>query len=161
MGKFRKAVRESLILGLWLIVVGLLGLNYWLSFDRYFDVGKVLVPNEVDRIGFDFAATGRALTTFNGSYRVLLRDFATNVVVKQYPDSGAFEYSPTILDTGEIVSGYPNPVAFDWWVGQQGELEVLPTGLFYIQTCWTVHDRFGGLYPQVSGCVDSNAFHVN
>ncbi len=160
MGKISKAVSTALSASLWLVVVGVIGLNALFSFDRYFDLGKVLIPDDVAQDGFEFTATGRALVDFTGSYRVFLRDFSTNEVTRQYPDSGAFGYQPKTLDSGEVVSHYPNPVSFDWWVGLPGRLDPLPIGLFYVETCWTVHNRLGGLFPPVTECVDSNPFRV-
>lgn len=134
--------------------------DQWLyGFDRYFHLGRVIVPVSVPHDGFKMDVSAYPKRPFKGSYKVILRSATTGQVEAEYPDSGVFPYKPKYNEAGEQLAGYPDPVGFDWWVGLEGRLPRLPPGLHYAQTCWTVHSRPAPL-GAVTGCVDSNQFRV-
>lgn len=160
MGKIFKSVGPVFSLGLWACAIGAVGLNLYLSFDHYFDRGRVLVAPQVSATGFQFAASGKPLRVFNGSYKVTLKDFSDLSVLREYPQSGVFQYTPKRTPNGDIASRYQGDVSFDWWVGQEGRLAPLPQGVMVMETCWTVHARAAGLLPAITGCVTSNPFRV-
>ena len=159
-GRFFRLCRGLAIAGLYLIVGLFVLADQWVySFDKYFHLGRVVVPVVVPSDGFKMDVSAYPKKPFQGSYKVILRSATTGQVEAEYPDSGVFPYKPKYAEDGSQLAGYPDPVGFDWWVGLEGRLPPLPPGLHYAQTCWTVHSR-PTLLGNVTGCVDSNQFRV-
>ncbi len=153
-------LRVLSIAGIWAGAAVLAVMHFYVfSFEKYFDVGEVIIPAVVDREGFDIEASAGPIKSFAGSYKVILRDPITNRAIQEYPKSGVFPYKPKFSEDGGILPGYPGATAFDWWVGQAGVMEPLPPGRFYAVTCWTVHNRPFPL-SDVTGCVESNVFRA-
>jgi len=144
------------IAGLWAFGLGYVAADYhFYSFDKYFRLGEVIIPTVVSQSGFLLDATGGPIQEFKGGYKVVLREAGTARTIVEYPKSGVIPYRPS----GEGVTSYGTK-GFDWWVGQEGSLEPLPTGVFQVETCWTVYDRPASL-GHVSDCVISNTFRVS
>lgn len=165
MVQFGKTVNWLLVAPIYLVFAAwVVADNKTHAFDRYFEVGEVIVPLTVSGDDFTFDVTAKVISPFIGSYKVVIRDARTDIAAREFPTSGEFPYTPKQNADGTYRPGYPGPVGLRWWAGIEGkDVEGFPKhdrpALVYIETCWTVHDRPFWL-GDVTGCNRSNTFHI-
>lgn len=129
------------------MVIGL-GLIYLaaalLPMSRWYEVGELAVSDTVVGEPIHIEYHGGAVQEFLGSYTVIVRDFDTRLIACDAA-GGPFMY--------EAGSPRPSPLMMGWWAPSDSRCQSLPSGVYVMETCWTVHQVLWGLVPPKTGCV--------
>ena len=99
---------------------------------------------------------GQVVRDFVGRYGVIIRDVSSNQIVCE-ARGGPFPYV--------VGSTRPDPLTMAWWAVSDTRCygENLPTGLYSMNTCWSIYPTFRGWVSPISRthCIEPvEPFHI-
>ncbi len=141
--------------GAWplLLLSAYLAAHFAYPFSYYYRLGDIYVdPNPALKGDVRLEYNGGAVREFLGKYSVVARKFSDGGVACDAV-GGPFKYRPD--------AHRPDPLTMEWWAPSDERCSHLPSGIYTIETCWTVTGRgWHGLLPDLSECITTPNFRV-
>lgn len=143
-------MKRRIEVSLWFAMLSWLVLTAWPA-SFWYDPGTLFIEDRGSDDPFHLVYTGQVRRGFIGSYSVVMRSASDNGVVAE-DRSNAFPY--------RVGAKRPDPITIQWWApGDYGRMMDAGPGLYYLETCWTIHRPFF-IALNKTICVESNIFEV-
>lgn len=117
----------------------------------WYEVESILVADTPEGVPAPIAAERRVIRPVVMHYNVIVRSIPQLEIMCE---AGSNEFTYQV--TAENIKN----VDMAWWAPQDPRCLSLPPGEYIMETCWTSTQRFWGIVPDQTVCIDSNVFHV-
>lgn len=134
----------------WIVVsLWTVGAVWPMSF--WYETGEIRIDDYQVGEQMEIIYNGEVKRDVKLSYSVIIRQAETNKIISE-ESSSIFNYRP-----GSI---RPDPITIEWWAPASFKSHNLNPGAYYMTTCWTAPNMFGGIVPSKVSCAESNIFVV-